>query len=95
MAPCIVSMATVVMPTSSANGVSNSKRLTSISPAASSGTPLRMAPKATPNSSASNSELRKKLASQTVRHVEPGRCERNSSVTARKMSTTSTSMKAM
>ena len=87
-------MATVVTPTSRLNGVSSSMRLVRISWSGPSGTPLMTAPKATPSNSASNSEERLKDQSQIVRQRGLVCCERNSSVTARKMSTTSTSMKA-
>ena len=90
----MANMATVVTPSSRAKGVSSSKRFVTISWSAPSGTPPRMAPKATPSSSASASDVVAKAASQALRQRGPGRCERNSSVTARRMSTTRTSMKA-
>ena len=94
MAPCRANITTVVTPTSSANGVSRSIRVTCILPRASIGTPLMTLPKATPSSSARPSDAIQKTKSQVERQRAPGRLLRNSIATVRRIITSSTSISA-
>ena len=92
--PCIASIATVVSPTSSGNGLSMSISEIEMSPWALMGTPERMSPNATPSRNASPAEAAANTASQIDRQRGDGSLLRNSIATVRRIITNRTSMNA-
>ena len=94
MPPWTANITTVVTPTSSANGFSRAMKLIEMLPSASTGSPNRRLPNATPSRTARPADAAAKTVSHVRRQPVPSSLERNSRATVRRIRTSRTSMNA-